>query len=212
MKGKTVLYLVRHGESQANRDSIVSGHFDTVLTEKGRAQALKTAKELAHVHFDAAYSSDLKRAIETAEIIVKKHLISVQKVLELRERSFGSFEGGPSEEIHKIIEKNKEHFEKMSPQEQWEYSYAPDVESDHAVSSRFLAALEKVAKDNPGKTILVANHGGCIRTALIKLGYKTSKELSSGSFANAGYAELIYENGKFTVGKVVGIKKRKAVE
>jgi broad specificity phosphatase PhoE len=207
MKHATIIYLVRHGESVANRDSIVSGHLDTELTDEGKAQALKTGRELSHIRFDAAYSSDLKRATHTAELIWGKPVPEHQQVFELRERSFGALEGKPEAHIQKLHQDQKHLYESLSEEEQWSYSHAPDIESDHVLSTRFLAALEQVAKQNTGKTILLAAHGGAIRTLLIKLGYLPAKKLPPGSFGNAGYVKLTYTNGRFSVDKVVGIKK-----
>lgn len=56
-----------------------------------------------------------------------------------------------------------------------------------------------------GKTVLVVAHGGCIRTALIKLGYATQLELPGGSFMNAGYSVLRYDGKEFGVTKVFGV-------
>ena len=65
--GKTVIYLIRHGESEGNLKRICLGNTDLGLTEKGREQAEKTAKALSPVDIDAIYSSDLIRAVQTAE-------------------------------------------------------------------------------------------------------------------------------------------------
>ena len=61
-----LVYLVRHGESVGNLNKVVLGHTDLSLTDKGREQAALTADYLCEVDFCAIYSSDLKRALETA--------------------------------------------------------------------------------------------------------------------------------------------------
>lgn len=203
----TIIYLVRHGESIANRDDIIAGHFDSELSEEGRKQALKTKQELEGVMFDVGYSSDLKRAVRTAEIILGKSLQPAEKIFDFRERKYGDYEGKSGEHLQKLFERHQTHYDSLSEEDRWLFSPKANIESNHALSNRFLNALEKVAQGNPGKTILVATHGGCIRTALIKLGYATRSELGPGSFSNAGYAELSYDEHNFKVVRVVGIRK-----
>ncbi|KAF7337920.1 Phosphoglycerate mutase-like protein [Mycena venus] len=58
------IYVVRHGETQANKDSVIQGQLDTELNETGVEQARRVADALRSVHFDAAYSSDLVRAFK----------------------------------------------------------------------------------------------------------------------------------------------------
>lgn len=64
------MYIVRHGETQENRDGIMQGHLDTPLNAAGLEQAQLTAAALEHVQFAAAHSSDLQRAVKTAETIL----------------------------------------------------------------------------------------------------------------------------------------------
>jgi alpha-ribazole phosphatase len=67
------LILVRHGESELNMENIFFGHLDPKLTEKGQGQAQKTKEILSNINYKEIYSSPLKRAVETAEIInIKK--------------------------------------------------------------------------------------------------------------------------------------------
>ncbi|WP_407892565.1 histidine phosphatase family protein [Lacticaseibacillus sp. N501-2] len=88
------LYLVRHSETQMNRNSQLQGITDMPLTPKGRQQAAKTAELLADVPFTAAYSSDRLRAVDTAKIILAKHPnITLHRRAGLREYYFGGLEG-----------------------------------------------------------------------------------------------------------------------
>jgi broad specificity phosphatase PhoE len=96
MNKTTRIYVVRHGESVFNRDEIVSGHVDPELTDAGRKQVEATKQKLANVRFDEAYSSDLQRAIETAEIIYGKAVPKPNRWPKLRERDFGDYDGQPS--------------------------------------------------------------------------------------------------------------------
>ncbi|KAH8099524.1 phosphoglycerate mutase-like protein [Cristinia sonorae] len=88
------IYIVRHGETDANRNGIFQGHQDTRLNDVGLEQARMTAEALERVPFGVAYSSDLERAAKTAEIILSKHPgVELKKYPELRERYLGDLEG-----------------------------------------------------------------------------------------------------------------------
>lgn len=82
------VYVVRHGESETNRDQKWTGWFDAPLTDKGRADAQKAAEFLKDISFDKIYSSDLSRAVETAKIAVPN--CAVETSLLLREIDVGS--------------------------------------------------------------------------------------------------------------------------
>ena len=88
----TKIYLIRHGESVGNLHRICLGHTDLDLTDLGHEQAKKTAEALADVDFDAVYSSDLIRAVHTAEPHALKRAKSVEKSELFRELYFGDWE------------------------------------------------------------------------------------------------------------------------
>ncbi|KAF7363942.1 Phosphoglycerate mutase-like protein [Mycena sanguinolenta] len=88
------IYVVRHGETQANKDSVIQGQLDTELNETGVEQARRVADALRSVHFDAAYSSDLVRALKTAQIILEHRTdIEIRREEDLRERFLGDMQG-----------------------------------------------------------------------------------------------------------------------
>ncbi|KAG6833075.1 hypothetical protein H0H87_011820 [Tephrocybe sp. NHM501043] len=88
------VYIVRHGETQENRDSIIQGHLDTVLNKAGLEQARIVGERLRSIPFEIAFSSDLNRAAQTAEVILVHHPgIELQKRVELRERFMGELQG-----------------------------------------------------------------------------------------------------------------------
>ena len=97
--GKTV-WLVRHGESTWNVLGLVQGHADeAVLTRQGRRQAQLLAHRLGGRTFDAVYTSDLRRARETAAIVAKSLGLQAQPHADLRERCLGELEGSPVSEL-----------------------------------------------------------------------------------------------------------------
>ena len=98
---KVTLYIVRHGQTIYNQTGRVQGWKDSPLTEEGHKVAIYCGRGLQHISFDGAYSSDLKRASDTAKIILNENLHKVPALQErnnLREISFGHFDGGLNEE------------------------------------------------------------------------------------------------------------------
>lgn len=89
----TTLYLARHGETVDNMNKIMQGQTQGCLTETGRQQACKLRDRLMKIHFDAIISSDLRRAIDTANIVAQPRKIEVETTPLLRERDWGSFTG-----------------------------------------------------------------------------------------------------------------------
>jgi probable phosphoglycerate mutase len=90
------LTLIRHGESTWNESATIQGQADgAALTDKGRRQVRKSAATLGNGTFDEVISSDLRRAVETAQIVAEALGLSVTTSSALRERSFGIYEGRP---------------------------------------------------------------------------------------------------------------------
>jgi broad specificity phosphatase PhoE len=195
------LFIVRHGQSEFNRDSIIAGHFNPKLTQQGISEAKETARALKGIKFDDVFSSDLSRAVETAEIIVGYKVPKSHQLKALRERDYGpELHGMPANKLIGM----QEAIMRLNPKERWLYRHVEEMENDAELVQRFMQALEGIADNNLGKIILVATHGGSIRILLMKLGFGNHATLPSGSFGNGGYIELIYDGSKFGISKVVG--------
>lgn len=89
----TTLYLVRHGETEDNVNQILQGQTDGQLTLKGIEQARELRDKIRNNRFDAIISSDLKRALDTAEILNEPHHLKIEQTMLLRERDWGDFTG-----------------------------------------------------------------------------------------------------------------------
>lgn len=87
------LYLVRHGETVFNLEGRIQGHSDSPLTPLGIKQAKAIGKRLAFEKFDAIYSSDLGRALATAELIAAHHDQPIQTTQLIREANFDKVQG-----------------------------------------------------------------------------------------------------------------------
>ncbi|OLC10273.1 MAG: hypothetical protein AUH39_02540 [Chloroflexi bacterium 13_1_40CM_67_9] len=151
----TTFYFVRHGESEGNAARVFTGQTDSPLTERGRRQAEAVADELANVKFDRIVSSDLSRTRDTADVIAKRHGMRVEVVPELREIDVGDQTGKTFDETRGLPNWNDDGFVV------W-----PGGETLDQVVARTLAAIERLTRENPGKTILVVGHGGVNRILL----------------------------------------------
>jgi broad specificity phosphatase PhoE len=198
----TKIYIVRHGESLANRNDMCGGN--TPLTQVGIEQAKVTKTLLSVVHFDDAFSSDFERAVDTAAIIYG-HAIPMQNQLPaFRERNFGSLENEPNAAWMVIKDAWEEKYAALPFEQRCRYEYADDIESDGTLCDRVMAGLQVLATKHPGKTLLVASSAGPVRVLLMHLGF--ADFLTVGSFKNAGYVELGFDGKKFSIIKVVGIQ------
>jgi broad specificity phosphatase PhoE len=151
----TTLVLVRHGETDWNREGRWQGHSDTHLNELGREQARRVAGELRDV--DVVYSSDLARSRETADVIAGALGLDVRLDPRLRERSFGAWEGLTVTEIEADF---------ADAHARWlagEGAGADDAEPFEAFGDRVQNFLEDVLGRHPDETVLVVAHGGSIR-------------------------------------------------
>jgi uncharacterized phosphatase len=146
----TMIYLVRHGETDWNRARRIQGSTDIPLNDTGRAQAAATGRLLARRSWDAVYASPLTRAYETASIIADEiGMPAPIAVPEIVERNYGAAEGLTGPEI-----------------EQRYPGTVPGRESRDDVAARVLPAILALAEAHPGESIVVVSHGGVIRTVL----------------------------------------------
>jgi broad specificity phosphatase PhoE len=161
-RGVATLLLVRHGETDWNRDHRWQGFTGPSLNDLGRRQARDLAATIAH--FDAIYSSDTERAHETALILAERHFLDVQTDDRLREVNFGLWEGLTRSQIN---ERFSGGFARWLSGE----SSTPDGgESDEAMAARVLAALSDIAnRHGDDEHVLVVTSGGPIRAAQANL-------------------------------------------
>lgn len=187
---KTVLYLVRHGQSVTNIQGRVSGHIDVSLTSLGELQANVVAQALKNVKFSAIYSSDLIRAKSTAEKTAFLHNLSVITSKELREIYLGKWEG---KTLAEISERYGDAY-----QNTWIKNFgffrAEGGESVEEVFLRAKKELEKIAKLNLGKNVVIFTHGCFIRTIFAGLNGLLPTEADDMPWAtNASYSTIIFD-------------------
>lgn len=150
----TELILIRHGETPWNRERRMQGQLNTPLSGLGLAQAEATGARLAAHAFTALYSSDLKRAHDTASAISRCSGKPIVVDPALRERAFGIFEGLTADEISQKYPAENERFAARDP----DY-VIPGGESARAFYERALACMERIAGRHRGECVVVVTHG-----------------------------------------------------
>jgi 2,3-bisphosphoglycerate-dependent phosphoglycerate mutase len=157
---KPTLWFVRHGESTWNASGFVQGHASgPKLTVKGRAEAARVAGELGQIRVGALYTSDLRRAYETATIIGAALGLALQVDASLRERNFGVAQGRPLGELqsaHSGIEGAQVVDADVRPE---------NGESLREMYRRVSTFIDDVATNEVDGDVVVVTHGGVIRVA-----------------------------------------------
>ncbi|MBR5615174.1 MAG: histidine phosphatase family protein [Clostridia bacterium] len=196
----TTLILVRHGESTANREGIFAGHFDAELQDRGLLQAKETAKYIAeNYHVDKVYASDLKRAFNTGRCIAELAGVEIIPDKNLREINAGKWDGVKWAVVEKLYEKDFGVWTADIGR-----AKTTDGESVAELAERVIRKLEWIAKENDGKTIVVATHATPIRAvqSMVKTGgLEEMKNIPWVS--NASVSILEYDDGKWRF-KLVG--------
>jgi uncharacterized phosphatase len=170
----TTIVLVRHGETDWNRDGRIQGSTDIPMNDRGRRQARATAERLASTRWDAVVTSPLSRSAETAAIIARRLGLGEPGLHPaLAERRHGVLEGLTREERRRL---------------EAEAVPIDGLESRVSVVSRAVPALLAVAGRHPGGAVVAVTHGGVIQSVLLHLWERAA--LPSGSVANGSVHEF----------------------
>jgi 2,3-bisphosphoglycerate-dependent phosphoglycerate mutase len=153
----TRLYLIRHGQSAGNAEGRFGGHSATPLSSLGKRQALLTGRVLSNEKIDAVYSSDLLRAVESAEPLAKSLGLSVDRTNAFRERHVGVLEGltfdeakeNFPEDFNALVSRHLAHV-------------ITGGESYRHLLDRAVAALENILEVHEGGRVAVFAHTGTI--------------------------------------------------
>ncbi len=163
------LVLLRHGESQWNLENRFTGWVDVPLSERGEKEARTAGEKLAEYTFDCAFTSVLKRAIDTLTIVLetlRQTDIPIEKDQALNERLYGDLQGLNKAET---VAKFGEHQVKL-----WRRSFdvrPPGGESLKDTAERVLPYYERRIRPEvlAGKTVLVSAHGNSLRALVMHL-------------------------------------------
>lgn len=182
----TEVFLVRHGETVSNQERRWQGHQDGLLSETGRAQAVRLGAALPKV--DALYSSPLTRAGETAREIASQQSVEISFDAGLKEIGFGAWEGMTKPEIAEKY-----------PDEYAEFLNGSDAarggtgETFAGVRRRMAESLGDIVSRHPGESVGVVSHGGATRawvTEILGIPYENRNRLSI--LNNTGYARVAF--------------------
>ena len=155
----TTIALVRHGETDWNRDNRFQGHADPPLNDIGRAQARTLASELSSRSFAAAYTSPLRRAAETAAILADALRLEPLLDASLMEVDVGSWSGLTRTEVEARFP--------LGYARWLEYGHGwDDGETYDELGARVVSGLVGIGREHDGGDVLAVTHGGPIRSAL----------------------------------------------
>lgn len=171
------IYLVRHCQTMGNLNRIFQGMSDTDPSPKGLTQLELLGLRFRNESIDKVYSSDLGRAVKTAEAINKYHRVPHIKLEGLREISVGNQDG-----------MDWDKFPELYPEQALNWNNQPWLfESDGGetmvqVYKRMGESFEEIAKENIGKTVVVVSHGCALRTLLCYCFNKPLTEINDVEF------------------------------
>jgi alpha-ribazole phosphatase len=154
----THLLLVRHGETEWNDQARYQGWEDVPLSSSGGEQAKNLAERLAREPITAIYSSDLRRAHETAQIVAERLGKAVMLEPRLREANLGEWQGLTYTDVR------RRYFQDNDPVPAYFVDTPPPGgESLRQLQTRVMDAVESIATQHTDETVLIVTHGGCLK-------------------------------------------------
>lgn len=188
---QTVFYLVRHGQTDWNVQGKVQGLADIPLNDTGRAEAVQLSEKIGEIIFDVCFSSELTRALETAEILNATRPLIIKTDPALIERNFGPWEG---QLFSELLE-----FEALGQP-------LLNIESDEEIQKRAFPLLHEIADSYAGSTVLIVTHGSVIRSLLTYLLDGNWRPIQSVQVKNMAILQLSFVDGQFNILKMEGIQ------
>ncbi len=190
---KKEIYIVRHGETDLNKNGIVQGRgVDAHLNEKGRKQALAFYERFSKEGFEVIYTSSLTRAKQTVEPFIKSGFIT-REHHDLDEISWGIYEGRlPDSQTSKTYQvmlakwRNGDYHEKI-----------PGGESPFELQQRQLKFIDDVLKPAPESKILICSHGRAIRSLLCTMLNKDLSQMDDYPHQNLSLYKVFYNSNGF---------------
>ena len=166
MKGKPTcrILLFRHGETTNSKEVCFNGHYDVGLSKRGQKQFQHWADILKQETFNAVYSSDLQRTRNSAQFIGQQHGLEPVSYFELRELSFGTWEGMSVAEVERTYPgQMKERMESVATFQ------ADGGETYSQLQARVIPKFEEIVSRHPNDKIAMVCHGGVNRVILAYL-------------------------------------------
>ena len=188
------LYIIRHGQTSWNKERKLQGRTDIPLNESGREVAELTREGFKDIPFDMAFTSPLKRARETAEIIMSGRNVPVINDERIIEVNFGSYEGCdfdlPDEYIQNFF---------SAPEKYFPINGMESMESIFERMNSFLQDLCQNA-ELQDKTILISTHGAALSGLMTVIkGNSVDKYWAGGLHKNCGFSIVEIKDGVATI-------------
>jgi probable phosphoglycerate mutase len=159
----TMLYLMRHGAIASAKEKRFVGQIDPPLSSEGRRQSERQGRQLMDIAFSQVWSSDLKRAYETAAIVSRNRGLAIMSAPELREIDLGRWDGMAMLQIRKqfpeLWQVRGEDIGRFRP---------PGAESFADLQQRAVPFIRHIAAQSAGNTLIVT-HAGVIRVLLCQV-------------------------------------------
>ena len=190
----TKLLLIRHGQTDWNKDGKFQGQSDVALSEEGVRQAEELARNFPVESVDAVYSSDLKRAYRTAELIARKFGCEVQTKQTLRELNFGDWEGLSYAEIVNGWPDAMKNFLRHP-----DVLEVPHGETFQQLRERAMNTVQEIVAQHEGDTVVLTAHGGILRTILTAVLHMPLQYLWSIRQFNTAVNIVRYDDGNWTI-------------
>ncbi|WP_233832052.1 histidine phosphatase family protein [Paraburkholderia sp. ZP32-5] len=195
----TQILFIRHGETDWNRIKRIQGHIDIPLATTGFDQAQRLARRIADeakqgARLDAIYSSDLQRAQQTAQPMSDALGLPLQLRENLRERSYGAFQGHDSDEIALRFPDEYAQWQTRDPG-----FTPPEGESQRVFYHRIVHAIEPLIAAHPGGRIACVTHGGvldCVRRFACGLSLDAPRDYP---LLNASVNVVDFDDGHATI-------------
>ncbi|RJP65532.1 MAG: histidine phosphatase family protein [Candidatus Abyssobacteria bacterium SURF_17] len=149
----TTIYLIRHGQTDWNKEKIFRGRADLPLNKRGREEARALSEHLEHVRAHACYSSPLSRAVETAAIVARPHSLDVKLDEGITDMDYGEWQGLPDLEASKRFGALYQKWHDAPHRTRF-----PGGESLAMVRKRALRSLDRIRTEHPEATVLVVAH------------------------------------------------------
>jgi len=185
----TTLYLIRHGETDANVAGVWQGSTDSPLNDRGQAQARALAQRIAreHLPIGVIYSSPLRRARQTAEMVAQA-LGDVPIILDpgLAEYHLGEWEGLTYEQL----KDEKRLWARMAEDPDFT---PPGGESPKQFALRLLYSFQTITQKHAGETVAVVGHGGALATALSMILDKSGATWREYQMLNTALSKLVFD-------------------
>ena len=186
----TKIYLIRHAEAEGNLFRVAHGQYNSTLTPRGYRQLRCLRDRFQDIQIDAVYGSDLLRAHTTASAIYAPKGLPFRPMPELREICLGQWEQMTWGEIERLDKQVYINFNKRP--DLWQVEGA---ESFTEVRDRMLAAIRRIAAENPGKTVAATSHGAALRTLLGALQGMSLEEMGKTGHADNTAVSLLEVEG-----------------